>query len=604
MTEDLSTLDNGRYKLQEILGQGGMAVVYKAWDNRLRVERAIKILSPQIAKRQSLRKRFENEARTMARLAHPNIVSVTDVVEEGEHFFMVMELVTGGTLWDWVTAHGRMPPRLALEHLRPVLDAMGAAHEAGVIHRDIKPQNIMLTADGLPKVTDFGIAHVQDLFNTGNLTRTGSVMGTWGYMAPEQRQSARGVDGRSDVYALGATLYAVVTADLPVDLFAAAQDEDVLDRVPKDLHRLVRKATRYRADDRYQDVAEMAAACDTVLARLPALPGGTPRIGPDPDFVPARPTTAPVPFAPTATAQLASGIEPAPRETPPPLRTQQGSDETFDFGLDSEIDPPEDKAPLPSGTLADTPVHTHRHTAVPDLTSSAAPRGGDTGDAPSLPTPSRWRLPLVASLLLGVVAVPSAWYGLREPAPEMVVKDDPTRATTLPPTTVPEPGPDPAEPEPEPEVEAENGRDTIAATPVVKPTIEPTAGAGPGGAAEPAGQPTRAAKPSVEPAAEPGPSEPTAPIVTEPEPLERPPVELEPATVPAPATVGVQGEVDELRLIDEAGKPWSPGELPAGTYKIEALFPGGSAPIVAGKITLEPGQSHTLNCVPTFKKCK
>jgi serine/threonine protein kinase len=465
MNEALRSLDNGRYQLQEILGQGGMAIVYKAWDERLRIERAIKILSPQVARRASLRKRFENEARTMARLAHPNIVSVTDVVEEGSHFFMVMELVTGGTLWDWVTKHGRMPSRLALEYLRPVLDAMGAAHAAGVIHRDIKPQNIMITAQGKPKVTDFGIAHVQDHFNTGNLTRTGSVMGTWGYMAPEQRQSARDVDGRSDVYALGATLYAIVTADLPVDLFAAAQDEDVLERVPPELHSLVRKATRYRAGNRFQDVGEMAEACDKLLRELPDLPADTPRLGCEPEPQSSPPPQAAGPRY-SATLGMEQAADPPVRDTPIPLRTASQSEETFDFGMDSELDgslAEEPEAPEPDANA--TPLFPPRHTAVPDITSSEAQ--GDTAPEPA--KAPRWRLPLVALLALGI-GVPGAWYGLRGQAPPreegpaeplLSPDPDPSDALVIPEPEAPTPGPAPAE-EPEAE-EQEPEQEPVAA---------------------------------------------------------------------------------------------------------------------------------------------
>ncbi len=614
MTEDLSTLDNGRYQLQEILGQGGMAIVYKAWDERLRVERAIKILSPRVARRQSLRKRFENEARTMARLAHPNIVSVTDVVKEGDRFFMVMELVTGGTLWDWVTAHGRMPPRLALEYAIPVLEAMGAAHEAGVIHRDLKPQNIMLTAEGKPKVTDFGIAHVQDLFNTSNLTRTGSVMGTWGYMAPEQRQSARDVDGRSDIYALGATVYAIVTADLPVDLFAAAQDDEVLDRVPHELRPLIRKATRYRADDRYQDVAEMVAACRAVQAELPELPEGTPRLGADPDRKPAPtpiPAARPQPIAATASMAMESAAEPPDRQTPIPLRTAAASEETFDFGLDPEIDrrlgtavPPAESEPdQPSpDTLAKTPLHPQRHTAVPDIT------GSDALSNPSEIEEPRRRSPWIIAAVALALGLPLAWMGLSAlQQPEDGALEPIAPEVTL---TSPEPEPEPpvAEPEPdEPAIAAlEPQPEEPAPTALHDETEEELPPARPAPVvAKPTPQPVLAESPPREvPTPQSDPKERSEPEA-KPEPAPPPDPEPTPALVAqAPGSVSVQGEVDELRLIDEAGKAWPPGSLPPGIYRIEALFPGASSPTVAGKVEVASGQSRTLNCMAAFKKCK
>jgi serine/threonine protein kinase len=618
MPEDLSTLDNGRYQLQEILGQGGMAIVYKAWDTRLRIDRAIKILAPKVARRKSLRKRFENEARTMARLAHPNIVSVTDVVKEGERFFMVMELVTGGTLWDWVSAHGRMPSQLALDYLIPVLEAMGAAHEAGVIHRDIKPQNIMLTAEGKPKVTDFGIAHVQDLLNTSNLTRTGSVMGTWGYMAPEQRQSAKDVDGRSDIYALGATLYAVVTADLPVDLFAAAQDDEVLDRVPRELHDLVRKATRYRADDRYQDVQEMVAACRSVLTELPPLPEDTPRLGADPDLQPTptpTPAPRPQPIAATATIGSESAADPPIRVLPIPLRTAAASEETFDFGIDPDIDgapgtavPPVDSRPdKPSpDTLAKTPLHTQRHTAVPDVTGSDA-----VSEPPDTGGPRR-RSPLIIAAAALAVGLPLAWMsysGLQQPGEsetEPIVPEVSLGTSEPEPEPIIEPEPEAPEPEqlavaeldPEPDMGSAPGRgdDHLEA---------PTAGRPTPAATSPAPQPEREAPaPRQPPTAQPAPKEQAAPQ-PEAKPDPTPPPEPEPErAAQAPGSVSVQGEVDELRLIDDAGKAWPPGSLPPGSYRIEALFPGASSPTVAGKVEIASGQSRTLNCMAAFKKCK
>ncbi len=214
----LRPLANGRYRLLEPLGVGGMASVYKAWDERLRCHRAVKLLSPEMASKANLRKRFEAEAQTMARLHHPNIVDVQDVGSDGERLFIVMEYVPAGSLMDYLNANGPMPPRMAVEALLPVLAALQEAHDNGVVHRDVKPHNVLVTMGGRPKVTDFGIARItsEDM----SMTKTGSVMGTWGFMAPEQRISARKVDGRADVYAAASTLYCLLTNETPVDLFA------------------------------------------------------------------------------------------------------------------------------------------------------------------------------------------------------------------------------------------------------------------------------------------------------------------------------------------------------------------------------------------------
>ena len=276
---DQPTLCQGRYRLLEILGEGGMAVVYRAFDEHLRVERAIKLLVPAAARLPEARGRLETEARAMVTLAHPNVVSVYDIRRDERELFLVMELVTGGTLWDWVRGYGAMHPRLASELMLPVLDAIQAAHAAGVIHRDIKPHNIMLDAHGTPKVADFGIAHVQAPLRDGSYTRTGTVLGTWAFMAPEQRHSARQVDERTDVYALGATFYSLITSEPPFDLFAADQDSRLLAGIPPALAQIIRRATRYDPDERFPSASAMAQAFSAALPGLDPTPSDSPPLG-------------------------------------------------------------------------------------------------------------------------------------------------------------------------------------------------------------------------------------------------------------------------------------------------------------------------------------
>ena len=264
-TEDtgkLEPLGEGRYELLEVIGTGGMATVYRAYDHRLQTARAIKLLAPELTRNSSVRRRFEVEARTMASIHHPNIVGVHDVGAEGERFYIVMEYVPAGSLMEFVQENGPMPPRLAVEALLPILSALEEAHAQGIIHRDIKPHNILVTANGQPRITDFGIAHVAN--EDMNLTKTGSVMGTWGFMAPEQRVSARQVDGRADIYAFGATLYTLLTGEVPVDLFACEIDGEMLRGVPESLRPVIQKATCYKPEERYAD-------CDAVRRDLRAL---------------------------------------------------------------------------------------------------------------------------------------------------------------------------------------------------------------------------------------------------------------------------------------------------------------------------------------------
>jgi serine/threonine-protein kinase len=264
---NLDPLEGGRYQLQEVIGIGGMATVFRAWDERLQVIRAIKVLLPQLAQNTTIRHRFETEARTMARLYHPNIVGVHDVGVDGERVYIIMELVAGGSLMDHVTAHGPMPIKMATKSLLALLFALKSAHSKGVIHRDIKPHNIMVDHEGVLKVGDFGIAHVMD--ETNSMTKTGSIMGTWGYMAPEQRASARDVDVRSDLYSAAASWYTLLTNQLPSDLFAVDLDDTMFDGVPEAAHEVMKKATRFKAGDRYADCAEMIKAVEALLVALP-----------------------------------------------------------------------------------------------------------------------------------------------------------------------------------------------------------------------------------------------------------------------------------------------------------------------------------------------
>ena len=242
-----------------------MAIVYRGWDERLEVFRAIKVLSPALSRSQSVRRRFEAEARTMARLHHPNIVTVHDVATDGDRSFIVMELVEGGSLWDRVRAHGPLVPRVACEVVAELLGALEVAHGAGVVHRDIKPHNVLLGRDGIAKLSDFGIAQVQD---GRQHTRTGSVMGTLAYMAPEQRTDSKGVGPTADLYAVGGTLYAIATGRDPFDLHSEHARAELLIDLPGPVRAIVERACNYRPEDRFASAAEMRKAVVAAAAAV------------------------------------------------------------------------------------------------------------------------------------------------------------------------------------------------------------------------------------------------------------------------------------------------------------------------------------------------
>ena len=247
-----------------------MATVYRAHDSRLDTFRAIKILLPEYARHQKLRHRFEKEAQTMAKLHHTNILTVHDVSSDQNKLFIVMELITGGCLMDRIEEEGPLPASLAVRTIARVLLGLEYAHARGVIHRDIKPHNIMITSDGIPKLADFGIAQVRN--TDADLTQTGSIMGTWAYMAPEQRASARQVDVRSDVYAMTATLFALVTGEEPFDLFAPDAHAEHFDVMNPALAAVIRKGSAYLQDARYESAASLRQALLEIVDQLPSDP--------------------------------------------------------------------------------------------------------------------------------------------------------------------------------------------------------------------------------------------------------------------------------------------------------------------------------------------
>ena len=239
-----------------------MATVYRGHDRRLGVDRAIKVLSPTYASKRKVRARFEAEARTMAVLDHPNIVRVYDVGSNDETAWIVMELIDGPSLLGKIKMHV-LDVGESLRIAGGVLDALTAAHSHGVVHRDIKPHNILMSKDGQVRITDFGIARIAGA-NEDSFTKTGTVMGTWAFMAPEQRVDAKGVDHTADIYGLGASLFAMTTGQTPMDLFASDLDPEMLQDVPAPLVPLIRRATRYQRDERYPSAQSMRAAVDTI----------------------------------------------------------------------------------------------------------------------------------------------------------------------------------------------------------------------------------------------------------------------------------------------------------------------------------------------------
>ena len=207
-----SVLGGGRYRLDALLGEGGMGSVYRATDTRLSREVALKILGGGLLQHEQARARMSREAEALARIEHRNVVQIRDVFDDGPYLVLVLELVTGGDLRGRIE-RGALEESEALRIIAGVLEGLSALHEAGLIHRDIKPGNILLTEDGVPKVTDLGIAHDGQ---GRSMTRTGALLGTVHYMAPEQIKGGS-IDARTDVYASGVVLFELLTGQPPFD---------------------------------------------------------------------------------------------------------------------------------------------------------------------------------------------------------------------------------------------------------------------------------------------------------------------------------------------------------------------------------------------------
>ena len=253
---------NNRYEIQERIGRGGMADVYRAVDHKLNRPVAVKVLKKEFREDNSFVQKFQSEARAAAGLMHPNVVNVYDVGVYKGLWYMVMELVDGITLKEYISKKGRLSWKEAISVSIQVCSGIQAAHQKNIIHRDIKPQNIIISKDGKVKVTDFGIARA-----TSSQTTTTSMMGSVHYTAPEQAR--RGIsDIRSDIYSMGITMYEMITGHVPFDgdsvvtvALKHIREEMVPPsqhvRLPRSLEQIILKATQKNPDDRYQDVDEM-----------------------------------------------------------------------------------------------------------------------------------------------------------------------------------------------------------------------------------------------------------------------------------------------------------------------------------------------------------
>ena len=402
-------LAQGRYAIGELIGEGGMASVYEAYDTALKRHVAVKMMNTDLVSNSAHRARFRREAEAVAGFQHPHVVAVHDVGDEPVPH-LVMERVRGRTLADRLE-NGPLPAGLALGYISDVLDALAASHTRGMVHRDIKPANVMIAegpgpaGNGTVKVMDFGIARaLHDAAVGTQLTRTGQAVGTPHYMSPEQFEGSSTLDGRSDLYSAGVMLFQLLTGRLPFNgdsvfqigyqhvTTAPPSLTDTGAHVPPGLDALVARALAKSPAERFPDAATMRAEVD----RLRELQDGTVPLRAAPGF---GPPPGPMPSPPPG--QMAS--QPPGQMPSPPPGQMPSPPPGPDSGGGGFTGPPPYASPPPQPAQAQQPLFPQQ---FGDATAAPAPYGSDT-PAPA-PAPYAGHVPDPAVAPTGAAAPTAA----------------------------------------------------------------------------------------------------------------------------------------------------------------------------------------------------
>ncbi len=267
----------GRFEIIEEIGRGGMGTVYKAFDTKIKEVVALKLLKPEIAADPEIIDRFKNEIKLARKVSHRHVCRMYDLSEEGQTFYISMEFVAGEDLKSFIRRSGHLTELKTLDLARQIAEGLGEAHRLGVVHRDLKPQNIMIDREGEAKIMDFGIARS---LHTRGLTGTGVIIGTPEYMSPEQAD-ARDVDERADIYSFGAILYEMVTGRVPFDgetplsivlkhkTTPAPDPRDFNAQVSPGLREIILRCLEKRKDSRYQKMRDILEDIDRIGKGLP-----------------------------------------------------------------------------------------------------------------------------------------------------------------------------------------------------------------------------------------------------------------------------------------------------------------------------------------------
>nr|WP_162526414.1 MULTISPECIES: protein kinase [unclassified Mycobacteroides] len=352
---------DSRYRIEAPIATGGMSTVYRGLDTRLDRPVAVKVMDSRYASDTGFLARFRLEARAVARLHHPGLVAVFDQGMDGKHPFLVMELVDGGTLRELLRERGPMPPHAVAAVFHPLLSGLAVAHRSGLVHRDVKPENVLISDDGDVKLADFGL--VRAVAEAG-ITSTSVILGTAAYLSPEQVRTGS-AGPRSDVYSTGILMYELLTGstpftgDTPLALAYQRIDRDVpapseaIDGVPEEFDELVLRATSRDPDARYADAAQMGAELQAIARdlQLPAFRVPAPKDSKqhvaeqlyrsrliDPTGGTTGNLSAPgkLDAADTASAAAALGVSPRPK-VPNPTRMMDPVP-AYDPGYGSEYD--------------------------------------------------------------------------------------------------------------------------------------------------------------------------------------------------------------------------------------------------------------------------